>query len=457
MRLFRLIIVLLALLCLVGSSWADGGNKTYPLMKPDKETFLRWVQQYELAPRASIDERLAAAIPPQGSLSLLSYLSYVPVERDQGICGNCWVWAGTGCMELALYFQKSITDRLSIQLLNSCDIPYACCGGWLSDLARFYTIKRYAVPWANTNAQWQDGGRDCADGSSARSCGSIDTATNYPITSIAAQTINTQGTGQATAISNIKNILSQNKGVWFAFFLPTTADWSTFFTFWNNQSEAAVWDPDTSCGKNEDAGFGGHAVLVVGYNDDDPNNKYWIALNSWGTTANRPNGVFRIKMNMNYDCTYKDGGVNYSSYYFQTLSMTWGNATWVAAYQTLFDNPADLALFRLYRDNVLGRSLEGKILNQLLYKNSEEALLVLISNPELLDWAARLVRANMDAVGDAASFGEGIIANTDEILSFLEAFALKSPPELKRLAETVMVQMMKKRVSGEPFFGFSLR
>jgi hypothetical protein len=83
--------------------------------------------------------------------------------------------------------------------------------------------------------------------------------------------------------------------------------------------------------------------------------------------------------------------------------------------------------------------------------------LVLISNLELLDWAARLVRANMDAVGDAASFGEGIIGNTDEILSFLEAFALKSPPELKRLAETVMVQMMKKRVSGEPFFGFSLR
>ena len=26
-----------------------------------------------------------------------------------------------------------------------------------------------------------------------------------------------------------------------------------------------------------------YAVLCVGYNDDDPNNSYWIMLNSWGT------------------------------------------------------------------------------------------------------------------------------------------------------------------------------
>jgi hypothetical protein len=61
-------------------------------------------------------------------------------------------------MEMALNVQNSITDRLSIQLVDSCKTgDFACCGGWLTDLADFYNAQGSVVPWSNTNASFADG------------------------------------------------------------------------------------------------------------------------------------------------------------------------------------------------------------------------------------------------------------------------------------------------------------
>ena len=84
-------------------------------------------------------------------------------------------------------------------------------------------------------------------------------------------TIDTYGQGQATAIANIKNILNQNKGVFYGFSLPDAAAWGDFFDFWDGvggETEASFWNPDTYCGTewNENPGqAGGHAVLILGY------------------------------------------------------------------------------------------------------------------------------------------------------------------------------------------------
>ena len=51
----------------------------------------------------------AALSTTQGSKSLLSHLQYTPVQRNQGNCGNCWVWASTGAIE----------DRKSTRLNSS--------------------------------------------------------------------------------------------------------------------------------------------------------------------------------------------------------------------------------------------------------------------------------------------------------------------------------------------------
>jgi hypothetical protein len=311
---------------LLRQSGESAGQNQYTIMKPSPETLQRWVEAYNRAPKAQIDIKTFQVPSPRGSLSLLDRLQYTPSERDQGSCGNCWAWAGTGVMEVALDVQNSIKDRLSMQYLNSnynggSSDNWACCGGDLADFVSFYTSKGQAIPWSNTNAQWQDGSRTCALGTSVPA-GNIATTPEYAIASIAEQTITTHAVGQATAIANIKNILSQNKAVWFAFYLATDADWNNFFSFWSNQPESTIWNPDSYCSHTADSGLGGHAVLCVGYNDDDPQNSYWIMVNSWGTTASRPNGIFRLDMNMNYDCYFRLPP-NYYSFYWETLGITY--------------------------------------------------------------------------------------------------------------------------------------
>jgi hypothetical protein len=219
---------------------------------------MKWIYDYENAPKAYIDEELKMRIGPRGSQNLLTHLQYTPSERNQGSCGNCWAWAGTGVMGINLDVNKDFLDRLSVQYINSCDgtgSNYACCGGWLSDVSSFYTSNPQAIPWSNTNASYADGSRTCADGSSLVSCGSISTSPDYPIASIQETTITTHGVGQATAIANIKNILGQNKAIWFAFYLADGTDWSAFSSFWNTQGETALWDPDPYCGLSVASGI----------------------------------------------------------------------------------------------------------------------------------------------------------------------------------------------------------
>lgn len=308
-----------------------GACLSYPIMRPDPETLERWIEAYNNAPRVHIDRQGFQLPSPRGSLSLLDHLEYTPSERNQGSCGNCWAWAGTGCLGIALDVQEEIKDRLSVQYLNSCEwdeIGKACCaGGWLSDLADFYDpVTGYdpltdgvgqCIPWANEHAHWQDGDASCDT-----ACGSISTDPNYPITAIQETTIPTQTVSQATAIANIKDVLNQDKAVWFAFFLPTSDAWNDFRAFWNTGVESDVYAMDQFCGTPYDDSpgeGGGHAVLCVGYNDEDPENKYWIMLNSWGTAGgNRPNGLFRINMDMNYQCVNDP----YYSFYWQTLDVT---------------------------------------------------------------------------------------------------------------------------------------
>ncbi|MDD3565958.1 MAG: C1 family peptidase [Methanothrix sp.] len=308
----------------------------HPLMRPSPEQMKRWVEEYEAAPLAPLDPNVTARLDaePLGYFSLLGRLKYTPSERDQGYCGDCWAWAGTGVMEIALDVQRGVKDRLSVQYLNSnfdggSGSDWACCGGWISDVAYFYSAADKAIPWSNANAHWQDRGRWCWDQLTSVPGSDISTNPGYPITSIEDQSITTFGDGatQVTkedAISNIKNVLNQNKAVWFAFFLPTDNEWDAFGYFWNHQPETAVWDPSFPSGKQLiDGEFAGHAVLCVGYDDTDPNNRYWIMLNSWGAPSNRPNGLFRVSMDMDYDNLYHDpyDDLDYYAFYWETLEL----------------------------------------------------------------------------------------------------------------------------------------
>jgi hypothetical protein len=286
-------------------------------LTPDQKS--QWSELHRRAPfairDALVDRRLAGRTVGT-SISVLPNIQYTPSQRNQGGCGDCWVWAGTGVLEAALDAQLGIKDRLSIQYFdsnynNGAAGSFACCGGTVPYFVDFYasTLKK-AIPWSNTNAAFADGSRSCYNGA-AVSASSIATSPSYTINSISDQQIQTTGVSDATAVANIKNILNQNQAVVFAFYM-TTSDWSTFQSWWNSSSNTSIWPNGFSCGAPHSSSWDGHAVTCVGYNDDssDPNQQYWIMLNSWGTTSGRPDGTFRIPMHNTFSCADSIGSYN---------------------------------------------------------------------------------------------------------------------------------------------------
>jgi hypothetical protein len=326
-RLLSILVILLGFVSLTGSGWAQT-NLTFPLMQP--EAWYAFMSNFPpVIEGPAKAEALQEPVPvPNAAMDLLSQIPWSAAnmgQRDQVNCGNCWVWASTGCLEVEHSVVNAVLDRLSIQYFDSCcgcgtvtgHLNDPCCGGDAFRVASYYAGAGLAVPWGNAGAAFADGTRGCGD-AFIQPCANITTTPFYPITSIAARTIATHNVGQATAIANIKNILNQNKAVYFSFALPNAATWNNFFNFWGGvggETEATLWeDIDAFCGTewDERAGqAGGHAIVLLGYNDTDanPTNHYWLLMNSWGRAGGvRPNGLLRIPMQMNYDCSYPNNG-----------------------------------------------------------------------------------------------------------------------------------------------------
>jgi hypothetical protein len=186
----------------------------------------------------------------------------------------------------------------------------------LNYFTNWYNTDKTPIPWSNTNAYFGDASSSC-DGSTAVPISSISTQPHYQLNSITYSTISTYGVGQATAINNIKSALDSNKAVEYMFFYGDSG-WVDFFSFWGSKRETSIFDPTPHNGESETAG---HAVIIVGYDDStDPSNPYWLVLNSWGAPTNRPNGLFRVNMSMNYSAVYYYNGFGpYQQNTFQIL------------------------------------------------------------------------------------------------------------------------------------------
>lgn len=240
-----IILGLLLIFCLAEFALAGNSDGGCSAMTPGSEGFLGWIGDYEMAPRAYIDPSIHLDNASGGFFSLLSHLKYNPAERDQGSCNNGWAWADTGVMAIALDVQEQILDSLSVQFINSCNTNANCCDFAISeDFSEFYAAEGIAIPWTNTNANWQDG-----DGKCNVPCGSIATWPNYGIDSIVTETLATHGVGQTQAIANIKNVLHQNKAVSFLWVFPTKGARDDFVVFWSTQKEDITGTLNYCCGQ----------------------------------------------------------------------------------------------------------------------------------------------------------------------------------------------------------------
>lgn len=310
--LFVLLIAPLLISCAGATGHAmDDPYPSSPFIRHDASSLREWTGDYERAPAAPQDSsaRARTVTTAPAALSLLPLLDYVPAERDQGSSGTCWVWAGTGALELAHATGRGIMDRLSIQWFDSnynggSGPDWAGNGGTLTKFVGFYDERKIAVPWSNTNASFADGN------SMERAlvpASLIDEIPNYTIAAVKEQRVQTRSVGQAQAIANIRAQLDQRRPVFVGLAFPNQGAVSDFLSVWYSGGESAVWDPSPYDGARWNPATGAaHAVLCVGYDTTDLENPYWLMLNSMGTglSGNRPSGTFRMRMDLDYDATF---------------------------------------------------------------------------------------------------------------------------------------------------------
>jgi Mg-chelatase subunit ChlD len=345
-------------------TWSQSGGGSYPSI--DSETWKEWVAIHDSLPEAYISPGIKI---PRGSCDLSTHLPYPLPKGDQGYCGNCWVWASTEVLEIALHVQKHIKGDFSVQYFTSCwlsDIEFcACCEGNSYAFVNWIRYQGYVIPSSNGNADWKDEARKCTGKPPSICtptkvpCDDISTSVIYPIRNCRVEPIPTFGEEQEKAIDNIKNVLhNQHKGIYFAFSVPNDDDWDDFKEFWHNKPQKDVWNPDPYCEHAWTDDGHGHAVLCVGYNDTDPepSKHYWIMMNSWGTRPGRPEGFFRVKMDMNYDCVFP-GGVGGN--FWETFDVTFDPKRSIGLFSPTQSSPASVGAYD-YPSHIYDVTIEVK-------------------------------------------------------------------------------------------------
>lgn len=187
--------------------------------------------------------------------------NYVTSVKNQGSCGSCWAFAATAGLESLMlrYKQTPNVDlNLSEQVLVSCGGAGSCAGGDPETASTFFL--QSGLPSESCYPY------TTSDGSCSTACPGWQASTQ-PLS-------NWLSFGRITSVDTMKSLLYTYGP------LPTLlAVYQDFFAYTGGIYHHVSGD-----------GVGGHAVLLVGYDDV---NQCFIVKNSWGTGWGEQ-GFFRI-------------------------------------------------------------------------------------------------------------------------------------------------------------------
>lgn len=227
----------------------------------------------------------------------------ITAAKNQGAsCGACWAFAAIGCVESMCLLHNppaSVSIDLSEQYPVSCDrFPLwgpntndGCCGG---SVVVFEFLKQNEA-WTEAQFPYGSGdhlgSRDCDGDGQPEPFNTVPCPDpEPPLSGWQVTSWNMLSANQVASIVEMKAGLQQGP-VWLGYYV-----YPDFYTYWSAGNQVPY--QHTGGGSL----VGGHAVLLIGYNDDPG---YWIAKNSWGLTGPWGDGTFQVDYDDN--CSF---GIN---------------------------------------------------------------------------------------------------------------------------------------------------
>lgn len=202
--------------------------------------------------------------------------------RSQGGCGSCWAFSAVGAVESSLLINEGWNTNLSEQWLVSCTDAGSCSGGWHSS----------ALGYLICGDTWRD---YCGD------CGPV-LESDFPYVAWNAPcgcpyphpyTIDNWGfVGGGTDIERIKQAIHEYGPV------SATVAVGSAFQGYSEGIFNVVYNGPVN-----------HAIVLVGWDDNQGSDGIWFLRNSWGTWWGE-GGYMRIE----YGCSKVGGSACYVEY-----------------------------------------------------------------------------------------------------------------------------------------------
>jgi hypothetical protein len=203
--------------------------------------------------------------------------------RNQGGCGSCWAFAAIGTIESAILINDGLSTDLSEQWLVSCTSAGSCSGGWHTGAYAFLCCQ----------GNWRD---PCGDCGPVRESDFPYVAWDAPCDCPYPHPYRVDdwariGTG-IPPVNDIKQAILDYGPV------SATVAVDSAFQAYDGGVFNACWDGQVN-----------HAIVLVGWDDDQGPEGVWFLRNSWGPNWGE-DGYMRIL----YNCSRVGGSACYVEY-----------------------------------------------------------------------------------------------------------------------------------------------